>query len=81
MTFQESSRCPNCLELGKLRYEYGDYFCDKCDRWWGPDTLDQFMRAFEAGRKFERESENRQLPTPETLSQFFCNGGCIVPKP
>ncbi len=54
MTFQESARCPVCLELGKLRYQYGNYCCDKCDRCFRSDSLQQFMDAFEAGRKFER---------------------------
>ena len=62
MTFQESSRCPNCLELGKLRYQFGDYVCDKCDQTFGPGTLTHFMKAFEAGRKFERELLFQTLP-------------------
>ena len=62
MTFQENVRCPVCLELGKLRYQYGDYFCDKCVQRYGPDTLTHYMKAFEMGRKFERELLFQILP-------------------
>ena len=55
MTFQENARCPVCLELGKLRYQFGSYVCDKCDQTFRADTLDHFMKAFEAGREFEKK--------------------------
>ena len=57
-TFQSNLRCPNCLTLGELRYQYGNYCCDKCDRCWRSDTLGHFMKAFEAGREFEKKGGN-----------------------
>lgn len=56
MTFRESVRCPQCLTLGEMRAQFGNYVCDKCDRVFGPDTLTHFMNAFNKGRKFEREN-------------------------
>ena len=53
-TFQEHLRCPQCLRLGEMRYQYGNYCCDYCDRCYPADWIGAFMRAFEAGREFER---------------------------
>jgi len=53
-TFRETLRCPVCLTLGEMRFQYGGYCCDRCDQCWGPDTMDHFMKAFELGRKYER---------------------------
>ena len=38
-----------------MRYQRGRYFCNKCDRSWGPDTLQFFLKAFDMGRAFERK--------------------------
>lgn len=65
-TFQESARCPNCLRLGEMRYQYGNYCCDYCDRCWGPGTLTHFMKAFEAGREFEKQGGNLSEILPVT---------------
>lgn len=53
-TFQQSARCPKCLILGKMRFQYGNYCCDQCDECWPPDSLGHWMKAFEQGREFER---------------------------
>ena len=63
MTFQESSRCPVCLELGRLRYQFGDLCCDKCDRTFSCSTLQHFLDAFEAGRKFEKDQQKTSKVT------------------
>lgn len=54
--FQDVIRCPTCLELGKMQYQYGDYYCVKCAQRWPPDKLQFFLKAFEAGRNFERQA-------------------------
>ena len=56
-TFQESARCPVCLTVGELRFQYGNYCCDHCDQCWRADTLGHWMKAFEQGREFERRSK------------------------
>ena len=53
-TFQQSARCPVCLTLGEMRYQFGSYCCDKCDQTFRADTLTHFMKAFEQGRAFEK---------------------------
>jgi len=57
-TFQETIRCPDCLTLGQMRYQFGNYVCDKCNKGaWRQDTLQFFLKAFEAGQKFERQND------------------------
>jgi len=55
-TFQESARCPVCLTVGEMRFQYGHYCCDRCDQCWRTDTLGHWMKAFEQGREFERQN-------------------------
>lgn len=57
MTFQESARCPNCLELGKMRFEYSYYYCDKCEMRWEYPYLQHFINAFEKGRNFQKQQD------------------------
>lgn len=52
--WKDSQRCPGCLELGKLRFQYGSYCCDRCDLCFRADWLGQWNKAFEAGREYER---------------------------
>lgn len=56
-TIGETYRCPSCLRVGKMRYQYGSYFCDFCDQRWRADHLGHFLRAFEAGREYERKNK------------------------
>lgn len=56
-TFQESARCPTCLTVGEMRFQYGNYCCDRCDECWGTDRLGHWMKAFEQGREFERQNK------------------------
>lgn len=77
MTFQETVRCPNCLELGKLRYQYGNYVCDKCEQTFRPDYLTRWMRAFEAGIAFEAARANgfllQGIPFPDQPALRRCD--------
>ncbi len=54
-SFQESARCPVCLEIGKMFFQHGNYCCLKCDQCFRSDRLDYWMKAFEKGRAFERD--------------------------
>ncbi len=50
----ESTRCPVCLQFGKMKYEYGLYICLPCDRSFDYASVDYWNKAFEAGRRFQR---------------------------
>jgi len=54
-TFRETCRCPQCLRIGEMRFQYGNYICDYCDQTHTASTLMYFMKAFEMGREFERK--------------------------
>jgi ribosomal protein L37AE/L43A len=55
-TWKDDQRCPNCLELGKLRYLYGRYFCDQCDQFFASDWLGHWNKAFNQGMEFGRQT-------------------------
>lgn len=50
------------MTLGQMRYQYGNYCCDRCDECWRPDTLQFFLKAFEMGRNFEKQNGPDQRP-------------------
>ena len=55
-TLISSMRCPNCLELGKLKPFYGYYCCDVCNQRFGIVKLDEFNKAFNLGVQYQKFS-------------------------
>lgn len=52
-----------------MRYQHGNYCCDYCDRYYPADWIGAFMRAFEAGREFERNNgQTLNLPVVPSSS-------------